>query len=87
MRSEVPDKKAKGVSAGPSERDPKESASDELLTPKQVARILGVSTAWVRDHATRKQPRLPMFKVGKLQRFRRGAIKQFLEDLEKLPPW
>ena len=41
-----------------------------LLGPAEVAKWLGVSVAWVRDHATRKSPRLPAIKAGKLLRFR-----------------
>jgi hypothetical protein len=42
---------------------------DRLLTAEDLARHLQVSAAWVRDHATRKQPRLPVVRVGKLLRF------------------
>jgi Helix-turn-helix domain len=61
------------------------SVTANLLTALEVARILNVSPGWVRDHATRKQPRIPMLKVGKLQRFRPADISQFLEDLRKPP--
>lgn len=59
-----------------------------LLGPAEVAKWLGVSVAWVRDHATRKSPRLPAVKAGKLLRFRpvdvRGFIKHYWRsgDLE-----
>jgi len=56
---------------------------DELLTVAEVAALLRVSEAWVRDHATRKQPRLPAIKLGKLLRFRRGDVMEFLENLKK----
>jgi excisionase family DNA binding protein len=48
-----------------------------LLTPCQVARRLQVSSAWVRDHATRKEPRLRAVKVGKLLRFRAQDVEEF----------
>jgi excisionase family DNA binding protein len=54
---------------------------EELLTPSQVAKMLHVSPAWVRDHATRKQPRIPALKLGKLLRFQREDIARFLEQL------
>ena len=41
-----------------------------LLTVDNVAALLQVSADWVRDPATRKQPRLPMIRVGKLLGFR-----------------
>jgi hypothetical protein len=40
-----------------------------LLKPEQVGGMLGVSVAWVRDHSTHKQPRLPVIRVGGLLRF------------------
>jgi excisionase family DNA binding protein len=49
-----------------------------LLTVDQVAEILCVSPAWVRDHATRKQPRLKCVKVGKLLRFRMEDVEEFI---------
>ncbi len=37
---------------------------DPLWTPEQVARRLNVSPDWVRDHSSRKQPRLPVIRLG-----------------------
>jgi predicted DNA-binding transcriptional regulator AlpA len=51
-----------------------------LLDPTEVARWLGVSAAWVRDHATRKSPRLPTIKVGKMLRFRPADVENFIQD-------
>ena len=49
-----------------------------LLGPSDVAKWLGVSAGWVRDHATRKEPRLRAVKVGKLLRFRPKDVEEFL---------
>jgi excisionase family DNA binding protein len=49
-----------------------------LLGPAEVARWLGVSAGWVRDHATRKQPRIKAVKVGKLLRFRPKDVEDFI---------
>jgi excisionase family DNA binding protein len=49
-----------------------------LLTPGQVATRLQVSSAWVRDHATRKSPRIAVVRVGKLLRFRPEDVDQFI---------
>ncbi len=57
----------------------------KLLTPSEVAEQLGVSAAWVRDHATRKQPRIPVVKLGKLLRFRQADIQAFIEQ-QRLQP-
>lgn len=52
-----------------------------LLTPKQVADRLQVSVAWVRDHSTRKHPRLPVVRVGALLRFHPADIDQWIQEL------
>jgi predicted DNA-binding transcriptional regulator AlpA len=54
-----------------------------LLTPHEVAKILEVSPAWVRDHATRRWPRLPVIRLGgrkSLLRFRRSDVEKFISD-------
>lgn len=51
---------------------------EPLLTPHQVARWLGVSDRWVRDHATRRMPRIPSVKLGSLLRFRRADIEELI---------
>ena len=51
---------------------------ETLLTAQEVAAILKVSYCWVKDHATRKQPRLPCVRVGGLLRFRPVDIRQFI---------
>ena len=40
------------------------SPFDTLLTPEQVAQRLNVSPDWVRDHSSRKNPRLPVIRLG-----------------------
>ena len=52
----------------------------QLLSVEQVAQILGVSPAWVRDHATRKQPHLKCVKVGKLLKFRPDDVEEFINQ-------
>jgi len=49
-----------------------------LWSVLQVAEWLGVSAAWVRDHATRKQPRIPHVKLGKLLKFRPQDLERFI---------
>ena len=41
----------------------------KLLTPKEVAKWLDVSVDWVHNHATRKNPRLPVVRIIKLLQF------------------
>ena len=50
----------------------------KLLTPKEVARWLDVSVDWVHNHATRKEPRLPVVRIGKLLRFRNEDVEAFI---------
>ena len=53
--------------------------AERLLTITEVAVWLGVSKAWVYDHATRKKPFLPCVRFGELTRFRRGEIERFIQ--------
>ena len=54
-----------------------------LLTLEDVADLLGVSKAWVRDHATRRSPRIPVVRFGERRavlRFRPQDIEQFISS-------
>jgi predicted DNA-binding transcriptional regulator AlpA len=53
-------------------------SAQSLLTALDVAERLGVSERWVRDHATRRHPRIPVVKLGPLLRFRQEDIEHFL---------
>ena len=60
---------------------PKDTAQDgTLLAPQDVARRLQVSVAWVRDHSTRKQPRLPVVRVGGLLRYHPIDLDHWIQD-------
>jgi predicted DNA-binding transcriptional regulator AlpA len=54
---------------------------ERLLGVKDVAEILCVSEGWVRDHATRKRPRLPVVKIGKYLRFRGTDIERWIQEM------
>ena len=64
--------------------------SNLLLTPEQVAERLSVSVDWVRDHSSRKNPRLPVIRLGGgpgrkgLLRYRAVEIEKFISELERL---
>jgi Helix-turn-helix domain len=60
-------------------RGPRRDECVPLMDPNEVAKWLGVSSGWVRDHATRKTPRLPVIKIGKLLRFQADDIRDFIE--------
>jgi predicted DNA-binding transcriptional regulator AlpA len=53
----------------------------KLLTPEEVAELLGMSAAWVRDHATRREPRIPVIRLGGKRarmRFQVDAVRQYI---------
>lgn len=54
------------------------SSDERLCTPRQVAARLGVSERWVRDHATRRNPRIPAVKLGSRLRFREVDVNEFI---------
>ena len=49
-----------------------------LLEASEVAKWLGVSEQWVREHGTRREPRLNSIRVGRLLRFRREDVEDFI---------
>ncbi len=58
-----------------------QSQPGALLSLDDVAALLKVSRAWVRDHATRRNPRIPVVRLGgkrALLRFRREDIEGFI---------
>jgi len=63
---------------------------DPLWTPEQVAQRLNVSPDWVRDHSSRKEPRLPVIRLGGgpgragLLRYRANQIEKFIAEMERL---
>jgi hypothetical protein len=57
--------------------------NERLLTVGDVAELLCVSAAWVRDHSTRRNPRLPVIRMGSLLRYRRRDIEQFVDRLRQ----
>ena len=59
---------------------PAGASSDFLLTPSQVAERLQVSVAWVRDHSTRKHPRLPLVRIGGLLRYHPVDIDKWIAE-------
>jgi excisionase family DNA binding protein len=68
-----------GASLAPSSASHKLESSlnvdERLFTAQEVAERLGVSERWVRDHATRRKPRLRAIKLGPLLRFRWSDVQ------------
>ena len=58
---------------------------DRLLTAKQVAERLNVTTDWVWDHSSRKAPHLPVIRMGDgTLRYRASRIEEFINERERL---
>jgi excisionase family DNA binding protein len=53
-------------------------SGEALTTAVEVAKRLGVSERWVRDHATRRSPRMPVIKLGCLLRFPKEDVEEFI---------
>jgi hypothetical protein len=54
-----------------------------LWTLDEVAEFLQMSPGWVRDHATRRQPRIPSIRLGghrAVLRFRPQDVQQFVNE-------
>jgi excisionase family DNA binding protein len=51
---------------------------DAILTPDQLADLLGVSKSWVYEQAALKA--IPYHKFGKYLRFRRSAIDRWIDS-------
>jgi predicted DNA-binding transcriptional regulator AlpA len=61
------------------------SNAERLLNARQVADRLGVSERWVRDHTTRRAPRIRGIKLGALVRYRHADVEIFMTELGTLP--
>lgn len=64
---------------------PNPAMIDPLLTVEDVGRRLNVSKDWVWDHCWRKNPRLPVIRMGDgALRFRASAIEAFIDERERI---
>lgn len=61
---------------------PQTPGHDRLLNARQVAEKLGVSERWVRDHTTRRSPKIRAVKLGTLIRYRWADVEVFMESLD-----
>jgi hypothetical protein len=57
------------------------SIEERMYSAREVAARLGVSERWLRDHATRRNPRIRAFKLGPLIRFRWPDVQAFVAAL------
>jgi predicted DNA-binding transcriptional regulator AlpA len=55
---------------------------DRLLDVPEVARMLGMSEAWVRQHSNgMRRPAILSIKLGKCVRFRREDVLEFVRSM------
>ena len=76
---------AQGFEAGAGAQPGLFSPTDlpRLWTLDEVAQFLGMSKDWVRDHSTRRQPRIACVRMGgrrAVLRYRRRDVEQFIND-------
>src|SRR6266851_56302 len=65
---------------------PADYHDEYLLVADEVAAILRVSERWVRDHTTRRSPKIRAIKLGPLVRYRWADVKAFMEGLSTYTP-
>jgi predicted DNA-binding transcriptional regulator AlpA len=59
--------------------------ADRLLTVSEVAQLLNMSEAWVRQHSNgMRRPAIPSVKLGKSVRYRRVAVLDFITSMERI---
>ena len=74
---------AQNVESGPVEQKVNGAAGSEtLMTPDEIVMLLGVKMSWVMDHVTRIEPIIPHIRIGKMIRFKRQAVMEWLDSLE-----
>ena len=63
------------------------SGGERLLNGREVAAKLGVSERFVRDHTTRRLPRITGVRLGKLIRYRTCDVDLFMAELRTQTPF
>ena len=54
---------------------------DSLLTAEEVAALLQVTCSWV--YAETRRHRIPHLRLGRYVRYRRGALEEWMEEIER----
>lgn len=58
--------------------------SERLLNAREVAERLGVSERFIRDHTTRRLPKIRGVRMGKLIRYQISDVDLFVAELRNL---
>ena len=61
--------------------DLRSSDPNALLTAEEVARMLGVTAAWV--YAQSRSGSIPTVSLGRYRRYRRASIESWVEGIEE----
>ena len=56
---------------------------NDLLTPEEVAEMLSVSTQTLASWRTTSRYDLPFIKIGRLVRYRKSAVDDFLDECDE----
>lgn len=65
-----------------------QTGEETLLKTADVARRMGVTESWVRDHVSRVEPIIPHVKIGALVRFRKQDLDAFIAaQVKSTPTW
>jgi predicted DNA-binding transcriptional regulator AlpA len=59
------------------------TSAKDLLTARDVAAMLGVTTGWV--YTQSRMGRIPTIPLGRYRRYRRDAILDWLDEIEQPP--
>jgi len=54
---------------------------EKLLTPDEVVMLFDVKMSWVMDHVTRIEPIIPHIRIGKMIRFKRQAVMEWIDSM------
>ena len=71
--------KTSQLSSEPSDMQTSESSRKELLSPEQVANILGLAEKTLRNWRCTNRYHLPFMKVGTIVRYRAKDVDAFIE--------
>ena len=86
MRKPIPINFPARIEPGPATPSEPLSPDARLYSSEEVAQRLGVSERWLRDHATRRQPRIRAVKLGPLVRFRWCDVQAFVAEMAEKNP-
>jgi excisionase family DNA binding protein len=70
-----------GADAAAPARDPVTWETTRLLTPDEIAGLLGVTPRWVKEAS--KAGKVPHVRLGRYRRYRADAVRAWVEEQEQ----